>query len=199
MVTRGGNGASPPTKMSLPPKSGPEQWPGQINHPACHGPLPQAVADAHRATWKHCGLDGDSDLWPLEPRSSGVVPEWASNPFRLRALVAGRRSIVGFDADKSAIEKQVFFRILSAALPTREPLTSLLPFSRPLVPLALVFVHRVVGLSPGLYALVRDPARSSWLRSTCLQRPFSWTTAAPASVSWTAKRYPALIGPFSKG
>lgn len=98
---------------------------------------------------------------------------WTADAERLRALIARRRSVVGYNTNVP-IRHEAFCRILQAALPGKEPLRTLMPFTRPLVPLMLLCVHRVVGLPPGLYALVRDRDRHDWIREVCLGRPYLW-------------------------
>lgn len=88
-------------------------------------------------------------------------------------LIRRRRSAVDFDG-RTVMDAPDFFRLLAALLPSAAP-----PWSAwcqpPRVHLAL-FVHRVAGLEPGLYCLVREaPARDrlreamrpDWLWQPC--------------------------------
>jgi SagB-type dehydrogenase family enzyme len=94
----------------------------------------------------------------------------------LRQVIHQRRSAVAMDG-RGSIDCDTFYKILgkTLALPGRAPFNAL-PW-RPLAHLA-IFVHRVDGLEPGLYLLVRDPAQREVLRET-MTKDFSW--AMPAS------------------
>ncbi len=85
----------------------------------------------------------------------------------LRRIVHGRRSAVSFDGVTS-IARDDFYRVLASTC--RGPARSL-PWA-PRVHFGL-FVHRVTGLEPGLYALARDPETVPMLRSA-MQKPFLW-------------------------
>jgi len=169
-----GAGASPPSRIVIPPAL----LAGPLLNPscgACRGQLPQCVADGHYASWKACAPVGHSELWTAGLRHVGVMPSWAVDSEQLRRLIAGRRSVIAFDRG-APISCETFFDILHAALPDAEPLRTLLPFRRPMVPLVLLAVHRVYELPRGLYALVRDPERLAWLKSEeCCSRPYLWT------------------------
>jgi nitroreductase len=83
---------------------------------------------------------------------------------------------------RTGITRDVFYHILSQTLarPGQVPFNTL-PWS-PRVDLAL-FVHRVQELEPGLYLLVRDPARREAL-SSALKAEFAWEKpkACPADL-----------------
>jgi SagB-type dehydrogenase family enzyme len=72
-----------------------------------------------------------------------------------REIIRQRRSGVAFDGE-SEIHVEGLVRILARTLPGPHPPFEAMPW-RPNVHLAL-FVHRVDGLLPGLYLLVREPA-----------------------------------------
>jgi nitroreductase len=87
-------------------------------------------------------------------------------------VIHQRRSAVALDG-RSGITREAFYRILVKAMPgsNQIPFTSL-PW-RPRVDL-LLFVHRVQGLQPGLYVLVRDPERKEVLQRS-MDPGFEWT------------------------
>jgi len=89
----------------------------------------------------------------------------------LRPIIRRRRSAVAMDP-RGSIDAGDFFRVLEATrpLPGRFPLNAL-PWE-PHVHLAL-FVHRVVGLAPGLYCLVRNPEQEGALRAAA-RKDFAW-------------------------
>ena len=74
---------------------------------------------------------------------------------------------------RTAIDRYTFFGILACLVPGSERVPfAVLPW-RPRSDL-VVFVHRVAGLVPGIYILLRDGGRRDRLRG--LMRPeFSWT------------------------
>lgn len=109
---------------------------------------------------------------PDQPFVSPFPPlEWESSSVHLRRIIRQRRSAVAMDAH-TGITRDAFYQILRKCLPGPDqiPFTTL-PW-RPHVHL-LLFVHRVQGLDPGLYFLVRDPAQLSALREA-LDRSFDW-------------------------
>jgi SagB-type dehydrogenase family enzyme len=90
-----------------------------------------------------------------------------------RAIVLQRRSALAFDG-VSTLEREPFFEMLSRVVPGPE-LPSGLLWWRPRIHLAL-FVHRVNGVAPGLYVLVRESRALERLRVAC-GRPFLWEPA----------------------
>jgi len=98
-------------------------------------------------------------------------PDTASRS--LRQIIHQRRSAVAMDG-QTALDREPFYRLLARTLPGpgRVPFAAL-PW-RPYVNLAL-FVHRVTGLAPGLYLLVRSAAHEVGLREA-LKADFAWET-----------------------
>jgi len=88
-------------------------------------------------------------------------------------VILGRRSAVAMDGTTS-IPAETFFRMLARLVPDRDGRA--MPWDAiawaPRLHLGL-FVHRVAGLEPGLYALVRDPDRLEPLRAA-LRGDFLW-------------------------
>jgi len=100
------------------------------------------------------------------------------NPIRQSLLTAeravlGRRSAVAMDGSTS-ISRETFFCMLARLIPTQERRS--MPWDaiswRPRIHLGL-FVHRVDGISPGLYVLVRDPGKLTILKEV-MNRDFIW-------------------------
>jgi SagB-type dehydrogenase family enzyme len=87
-----------------------------------------------------------------------------------RAIAHRRRSAVAMDGE-THIDRATFLRIVSAALVRQAPPFDALPWA-PRIDLAL-FVHRVHGIEPGLYAVVRDPSRLERLQGA-LDASFVW-------------------------
>lgn len=86
-----------------------------------------------------------------------------------RQIIRQRRSAVEMDA-RTQISRQAMYHLLERLMPRGFPF-DVLPWE-PAVSLAL-FVHRVDGLPPGLYLLVRDPDHEPDLRSS-LKSDFLW-------------------------
>ena len=108
-----------------------------------------------------------------EPPRPTTSPAWPAVERRddARALFRSRRSAVAMDG-RSSIDVSTFLRILSAVLVRAgAPPLAALPWE-PAVHLML-FVHRVHGLAPGLYALVRDAAQVSALQRA-MDDDFVW-------------------------
>jgi SagB-type dehydrogenase family enzyme len=93
--------------------------------------------------------------------------------FTAEKVILGRRSAVSMDAS-TAISAATFFRMLARLVPTRDGRSvpwDAIPW-RPRIHLGL-FEHRVNDLSPGLYALARDPEKVEPLRQA-MRREFLW-------------------------
>ncbi len=129
------------------------------------------IDDVAEATCKPAtspGADGmEADLPPPIPRRSTDVAA--------SALIRARRSAVSFDGQTS-IDVESFYAILDRLLPRRGrvPPWDALPWA-PRVHL-LLFVHRVRGLLPGLYAFERDAEVHDRLRAA-MEPGLDW--AAP--------------------
>ena len=114
---------------------------------------------------------------PRGPGPSARAPEArtpAASPARpvlLRSLIRQRRSAVALDG-QTTIDRDLFYRMLqkTVASPGQIPFSTM-PWT-PHIHLA-IFVHRVDGLAPGLYMLVRDRTQRSDLETACT-RAASW-------------------------
>ena len=87
--------------------------------------------------------------------------------------ILGRRSALAMDGS-TAISQAAFFRMLARLIPTHDGRSvpwDTIPW-RPRIHLGL-FVHRVDGLPPGLYALLRDPDKLTALKEV-MRREFRW-------------------------
>jgi nitroreductase len=107
-----------------------------------------------------------------------------------RALILQRRSALAFDA-RSSLPRERFIAMLARLHPTAPPFDA---FDwPPHVHLAL-FVHRVDGLVPGIYAYLRDDAAADEWRAV-MRSQFLWEPVAdrlflllPMDVMWAANR-----------
>ena len=94
-----------------------------------------------------------------------------------RKIIFQRRSCLSLDGT-STISREMFLHLLARTLPGSHPPWDAL-FWRPRIHL-LLFVHRVVGLRPGVYVLVRDVNKIDMLKSA-FRAEFLWKP--PAGVS----------------
>ncbi len=96
-------------------------------------------------------------------------------------IIFQRRSALAFDG-RTGITAEQFYLMLDRTLPRfdRSPWSALGP---PICTHLALFVHRVSGLDPGLYFLVRDPAQISGLREATNPQ-FAWKKpeSSPASL-----------------
>ena len=95
-------------------------------------------------------------------------------------IIRQRRSAVSFDG-KTSISAATFFQMMQLVMPRsdRPQLDRPMPWDvwpyEPAIHLML-FVHRVEGLTPGLYFLVRDPLKLSFIQQS-LNPELIWTPA----------------------
>jgi SagB-type dehydrogenase family enzyme len=95
-------------------------------------------------------------------------------PLDARTIFKQRRSAVAFDG-VSSTDRSTFMEMLSRVMPGAAPWEA--AWWTPRIHLAL-FVHRVNGVAPGLYMLVREAGALERLRAAC-GRDFLWE-AVPA-------------------
>lgn len=154
--------------------SGAVRWQGRANalsrEHSVEWPVIDDVAEATRRVSEvsisedATGLISEVDLAASLGTTAGPSAE---------RVILGRRSAVAMDG-MTSIPQTTFFRMLARLMPTLDNLA--MPWDaiswRPRIHLAL-FVHRVVGLAPGLYALPRDPQRLTTIKE--VMRPeFQW-------------------------
>ena len=154
-----------------------QQWYGKANRLSPDDPVPWDIID-HAAD---AARKLTSDLHGLElpppadtPHTSNLSPE---GPLAGK-IIHQRRSLQACDG-KTSIPVERFYHMLARVMPRvdlevlRRPMPwDALPWD-PAIHLGL-FVHRVEGLAPGLYVLVRDPAKADTLR-TAMHEQFAWT------------------------
>ncbi len=154
-------------------------WLGKANRLSRDNPIPwEIIDDVAAACWKS-GTDRTpmvlSHLSPV-PCSSPLTSHEV-RPVTAHQIIHQRRSAVALDG-RTSIPASTFVRMLSRTMPRCErPLTErpvpwdALPWDAQ-VHLAL-FVHRVEGITPGLYMLIRDPRSLAALQAAC-RRDFEW-------------------------
>ncbi len=121
---------------------------------------------------------------PATPQAAHHQPARRQPRIDARILLLQRRSAVAFDG-RSTIDRATFVDMLTRVMPgANAPLTSL--WWSPRVHLA-IFVHRVEGVAPGLYVLLRDPHVFDRMRAGC--RPeFLWERADEGLPLWRLVR-----------
>ncbi len=119
----------------------------------------EAIATAVRKPRNHLAYEVFAD----PPRSWSPPPRAVA----LRRVIRQRRSAVAMDG-KTRLSRADFYRMLdrTLAVPGAVPFNTL-PW-KSYLHLALM-VHRVDGLAPGLYLLVRDPAQTAALEAALTQ------------------------------
>jgi SagB-type dehydrogenase family enzyme len=133
--------------------------------------------------WRDIGVAHETTVKPRTPPAAPAV-RCVSFPLAATALdlpaatiFRQRRSAVDFDGVTS-IPAEVFYAMLEPLLPrTATPPWNAWPWP-PRVHLGL-FVHRVDGLEPGLYAFVREPTALESLRSA-MRPEWLWRKVGPA-------------------
>jgi len=149
-------------------------WQGRANTLSPEHSVEWPVIDAVAQATRRCASS------PIKEDFSGfpAEDELFGTPVRQGLLSAekailGRRSAVAMDGS-TAISRAAFFRMLARLIPSHErrgmPWDAI-PW-RPRIHLGL-FVHRVDGLAPGLYALARDPDKVEILKRAMLSE-FCW-------------------------
>lgn len=158
---------------------------------------PVALGALREATWAGAprALASDAHPWPIleavarattrvEPappatweleRPQNTALTIGDSDLSLRRILHQRRSAVDMDG-RTGITAPAFYQMLLKLLPGRDQIPfQALPWGAR-VHLAL-WVHRVQGLSPGLYLLARAPDAASGLRAT-LRPSFAWSRPA---------------------
>lgn len=111
---------------------------------------------------------------PAPAHRSTAVPDGPS----AGSIIRRRRSLLACDG-RTSITAERFYAMLARVMPrveleaNRRPLPWDAMTWEPRIHLAL-FVHRVDGLDPGLYVLVRDPAKLDKLKRA-MHRRFDWS------------------------
>jgi len=168
-------------------------WQGRANRLSRDNPIPwEIIDDVTEASWKS---SHEHEVIPLTTSSFTLAPTGGegqgeggdtsvtTDNHRPLAgqIIHQRRSAVAFDG-KTSIPADRFFLMLSRVMPRanlpiiQRPMPwDAIPWS-PTIHLAL-FVHRVDGIPPGLYMLIRnqEPEKLEELKRS-MQQQFLWTT-----------------------
>jgi len=125
------------------------EWVGEPNDLSSeHHPWPVIDEVSDACTWSGAapGEVAATAPGPHSPKDRGLSAH---------ELIRQRRSAVALDR-RTTIPSEAFYRILQSVMPDTNPIPfATLPW-QPTIALML-FVHRVNGLAPGVYTLVRNP------------------------------------------
>ena len=151
-------------------------WHGKANRLSVENPVAWDIIPAvAAASWKTT-TETMRVLSASVPRFSTDLAD--RGPVSAGEIIHRRRSAVDFDG-KTAISVATFFGMLSRVMPETDRSLLGRPTPWDTVPWAptihlCLFVHRVDGSPPGLYVLVRDPAKLDLLKNA-MHPEFSWT------------------------
>lgn len=152
------------------------QWTGTANRLSPnHVDWPEIDAVADAAVKPPTGRSPPSrsaSIGTAAPRPAREIP-------RAAQIIRQRRSAVDMDG-RSGLARDAFFGMLGRTLPDRShPPWNAIDF--PARVHLCLFVHRIDGLSPGLYVLMRDLGRLDALRAACA-RGFAWGQVAASGL-----------------
>jgi SagB-type dehydrogenase family enzyme len=154
-------------------------WYGKANRLSGeHGVQWEIIDEAAAASWK-ASFEHISVATPTSV-TSHVSPFTSHEGLLAGQIIRQRRSAVSFDG-KTSISAATLFRMMQLVMPRsdRPQLDRPMPWNvwpyEPAIHLML-FVHRVDGLKPGLYFLVRDPQKLSFIQQS-MNPELTWTPA----------------------
>jgi SagB-type dehydrogenase family enzyme len=155
-----------------------ERWHGAANRLSRDEPVHWEVVDqVAAATRKPAGAAPTSDALEA-PRVEGNGSASAARP-AAGQIILQRRSLLACDG-RTRVAAGRFYRMLTRLMPRSDlpPSRRPMPWDTmawdPAVHVGL-FVHRVDGIAPGLYLLVRDPVKMESLKRAMHAR-FDWST-----------------------
>ncbi|GJL54585.1 MAG: hypothetical protein NPIRA02_17170 [Nitrospirales bacterium] len=165
-------------------------WQGKANRLSRDNPIPwEIIDDMAEASWKSSqALESvalPASLNPLEEKeqseSGNFSPSLETSQLSAGQIIHQRRSAVSFDGHTS-IPAQRLFTMLSRVMPYGDLPIAQRPMPwdctpwNPTIHLAM-FVHRVEGIPPGLYMLIRDRSQGKLSDfKSAMHEQFVWTT-----------------------
>ncbi|HXZ25713.1 MAG TPA: SagB/ThcOx family dehydrogenase [Nitrospiria bacterium] len=135
----------------------------QLSLESVDWPIIEQVADATRKSATNGYGDGQRPTGPTLPVGSA--------PISFRSIVHQRRSCLALDG-KTGLTREAFYQILRKTIPGPGQFPFTVLSWPPMIHFGL-FVHRIEGIDPGLYCLVRDPSKLQPLRSA-MKQEFAW-------------------------
>ena len=161
-------------------------WHGKANRLSRDDPVPwDAINRVELASWKSSTerkvVELNRDRSPAENRINRNHREASrdSDPPTAGHIIRQRRSALAFDG-KTSLSMGRFFTMLARVMPRVERDLCNRPMPWDVLPWAasihlVLFIHRVDGLVPGLYLLVRDPIKVKPLMKS-MRPEFVWTS-----------------------
>ena len=155
-------------------------WHGKANWLSReHGVHWDIIDEVAEASWK---LQADQmivTLLRIAPDLSNTLHERRTTN-DAGTIIRQRRSAVSFDG-KTSISAATFFRVLQRVMPQADRSQWERPMPWDVWPYdpaihLMLFVHRVDGLTPGLYFLVRDPKELAFIQQS-VNPELNWTKA----------------------
>jgi SagB-type dehydrogenase family enzyme len=145
-----------------------------------HGVHWDIIDEVAEASWKS---HADKVMMQVGHSQKQATPHALSisdNGVLAGQIIRQRRSALAFDA-KTSIPATTFFRMLERVMPRIEELQMVRPMPWDVWPYnpaihLMLFVHRVDGLTPGLYFLVRDPTKLTFIQQS-MNAELNWSSA----------------------
>jgi SagB-type dehydrogenase family enzyme len=158
----------------------PGKWNGKANRLSGeHGVHWDIIDEVAEASWK-AQADKLTISLPTNSVSTSDTLHASRTTSDAGTIIRQRRSAVSFDG-KTSISSATFFRMMQSVMPCADRLQLERPMPwdvwshDPAIHL-LLFVHRVDGLTPGLYVLVRDPMKLPIIQQS-MNPELIWTSA----------------------
>ncbi|HSL03036.1 MAG TPA: SagB/ThcOx family dehydrogenase, partial [Nitrospiraceae bacterium] len=156
-------------------------WHGKANRLSGeHGVQWEIIDEAAKASWKMQAQQLIVSLPDSQFQEAPHPSPLTSHQFSAGQIIRQRRSAVSFDGNTS-ISAATFFRMMERVMPRadRPQLDRPMPWDvwphESAIHL-LLFIHRVDGLTPGLYFLVRDPRKLLFIQQS-MNPELIWTPA----------------------
>jgi SagB-type dehydrogenase family enzyme len=154
-------------------------WYGKANRLSGeHGVHWDIIGEVAEASWKVQSQQLIVSLQDSQVQETPHPLPLTPHQFSAGQIIRQRRSAVSFDG-KTSISSASFFRMMERVMPRadRSQLDRPMPWDvwpyDPAIHL-LIFVHRVDGLTPGLYVLARDPKKLAFIQQS-MNPELSWT------------------------
>jgi len=157
------------------------RWRGHANRlSADHGFHWEIIDRVAQSAWKTQAERLAIELDVSSPNTPAPADGSQGSHIPAGQMIRQRRSAVAFDA-KTSVSSATFFAMLARVMPhaERPQLARPMPWdSWPYEPgiHLMLFVHRVDGLTPGLYCLVRDPGKLSFIQQA-MNPELTWQQA----------------------
>jgi len=144
------------------------RWHGRANRLSHDAPVPWEIIDDVAEATRKTSIEHRSVTFPGH-RLDQTLSEVSDKIPEAGTIIRQRRSAVSLDG-KTSITAATFYRMLARVMPNADQPQPERPMPWDALPWEpaihlLLFVHRVEGLTPGVYVLVRDPAKLQLLKN----------------------------------